>query len=393
MSNARRLPNYESPAFNLIILLVAFVLTALIVTGTVGTVALLRARSAHPSAANPTLMVQPASGGPGTTVLVTGTSFPDGAPVTIYLEPASSQGSFVPRVYGQSVVGEGGDLSLAFAMPAVWDDGTPIAEGQVTIRAVSGNGTAEPVAFFSYQPPPVQTLASSVRVSPLLGSPGDTLTIIGEQFAPGSSVHVYLIPREDAATLDVNLAYTYGGATADDLGEVRIPFAIPAQWPDGSAIEEGEVMVVVATEDFSQRATTSFAFEAAPPPQTDAPAQQVDAGGSSTVPIILLSPTNGEPGSHITVQGRNFPANSSVMLRLAPPESGIPYGTPVYTTAATDSGGQFTAAFALPARWPDGKRLNDGPLSIYAMTTDNSAGWYGWANIAFHNTVDAAGRY
>jgi hypothetical protein len=52
----------------------------------------------------------------------------------------------------------------------------------------------------------------------------------------------------------------YGEALADEMGNFSITFALPATWPDGTAIAESEIVVVVATQDRAVVASAAFTF-------------------------------------------------------------------------------------------------------------------------------------
>jgi hypothetical protein len=98
----------------------------------------------------PTILLDPATGGPGTSVAVAGSSFPAETQVSVRLGPPSVGAT--PQSYGESTTDAAGGFSLLFTMPAHWPNGTPIAETDLMVVVLNEDGSAKATAPFSYIP-------------------------------------------------------------------------------------------------------------------------------------------------------------------------------------------------------------------------------------------------
>jgi hypothetical protein len=64
-------------------------------------------------------------------------------------------------------------------------------------------------------------------------------------------------------------------------------------------------------------------------------------------PTITLNPTEGPPGTEVTVQGSGWTAGDIVSIQLGGPESGAPFNE--VAQATVDQQGNFTTTFTVPA--------------------------------------------
>ncbi len=99
-------------------------------------------------AAAPTLITEPASGGPDTLVTLLGSGFPANTQVTIHLGPPNVGAT--PNSYAEATTDGSGNLKLVFRMPATWPDGMPITEPKLIIGALAGQGETKALAEFTY---------------------------------------------------------------------------------------------------------------------------------------------------------------------------------------------------------------------------------------------------
>jgi hypothetical protein len=99
--------------------------------------------------AEPTIILSPTSGGPGTWVLVTGSGFPATTPVAVRLGPPDVGAT--PQTYGEGMSDASGDLSVAFKMPGQWPDGSPVNENEILVVVLNEDGSVKAVAPFAFR--------------------------------------------------------------------------------------------------------------------------------------------------------------------------------------------------------------------------------------------------
>jgi hypothetical protein len=98
----------------------------------------------------------------------------------------------------------------------------------------------------------------SIELNPASGGPGTAVAIAGFDFPAGTAVQVRLGPPDVGAS-----PRSYGEAKTDKSGGFNLVFEVPAEWPNGTRIQEDLLTVVVINEDASVKATASFAFQPA----------------------------------------------------------------------------------------------------------------------------------
>jgi hypothetical protein len=98
----------------------------------------------------PFILLDPISGGPGTSVTVSGDGFPPSTPVSVRLGPPSVGAT--PQSYGDAVTDAGGSFVLSFTMPSHWPDGTPIEWADLTVIVLNEDGSAKAMVPFGYVP-------------------------------------------------------------------------------------------------------------------------------------------------------------------------------------------------------------------------------------------------
>lgn len=138
-----------------------------------------------------------------------------------------------------------------------------------------------------------------------------------------------------------------------------MPFSVPDKWPDGSLIESGQLILIVATTDFSEQAST--VFNVVEPKPTVA-----------IEPYTNVSPASDGAGTQVTVTGGGFPAATQVNVHLAQlvRASGIVEDPAIYQSTTTDANGNFSITFVMPNTWPDNSFIGTGKLAIVVATAD-----------------------
>jgi hypothetical protein len=105
----------------------------------------------------PIIVLDPITGGPGTSAVVTGSGFPAETQVSVRLGPPSVGAT--PQSYGDATTDIDGRFTLSFTMPAHWPDGTPITETDLVVVVLNEDGSAKATAPFGYIPSPSDALA------------------------------------------------------------------------------------------------------------------------------------------------------------------------------------------------------------------------------------------
>ena len=101
-------------------------------------------------------------------------------------------------------------------------------------------------------------------IAPAAGGPGTQISVSGGGFPANVPVAAYL----GAFTGNIDPAQFPSGYTStvtDGDGNYAMSFAIPATWPDGTPLETGKMVVLVATGDFGLRASALFDYIAPTP--------------------------------------------------------------------------------------------------------------------------------
>jgi hypothetical protein len=98
----------------------------------------------------------------------------------------------------------------------------------------------------------------SISILPKHGKPGTLVTVIGSGFPAGCPVEIRLSSENSGATTQVYASTEASAST----GYVQASFRMPDRWPNGESIVIPQVLIVAATPDFLEKATTPFAYEA-----------------------------------------------------------------------------------------------------------------------------------
>ena len=157
---------------------------------------------------------------------------------------------------------------------------------------------------------------ADVTVTPASVVPGQTLTVVGREFAQNATISVIQIGAETIPAANID-----NGATVntDSSGNWSASVVIPVNATSVTANAAHQIRVL----DSRGRA------------------------GVATVAIpeaaLTVTPSGGRPGSFITVSGAGFPASGDIT-----PTVNVLYDGEQRSTALTDSAGAFSVRFKVP---------------------------------------------
>ncbi len=262
--------------------------------------------------------------------------------------------------------------------------------------------TVPPTITPTSTPTVTATPVPFATVNPTTGGTGTTVTLSGGGFAANTTVNVHLGALVNAAAVDV--PHVYATTTTDSNGNYSVSFVLPATWPDGSPVTAGQLVVLVATEDFSAQASALFVYRASEPTVTPAatttattmPTEAATATATTTpiatatatvtplpvsptpsptatpLPHVELAPVVGSANTQITISGGGFPANTSVYVYLGAFDGAIdPGANPEhYVILTTDAAGDYSGVLTLPRTWPNGDPIPAGPVIVLVATND-----------------------
>lgn len=96
----------------------------------------------------------------------------------------------------------------------------------------------------------------AIVLAPAAGGANTQVVVTGKNFPAGMAVMLRLGPPDVGAT-----PFSYATGVADAQGRFSLNFSVPEQWPDGTAIVESTLTVIVLNDDGSVKATAPFLFE------------------------------------------------------------------------------------------------------------------------------------
>ena len=207
-----------------------------------------------------------------------------------------------------------------------------------------------------------------IVLTPTSGASNSPLTIDGFGFPP--TAHIQIGFSSMSETHD---PVQIGEVIASADGQFKLIFMIPQNWQDGALIIDDSLSITAASSDRS--ISTSAVFNVASTPGVTPSATKSAAGGQQpagrNLPAVVIAPTGGTARTSVTVRGTGFPSSVEVVIRLGLPGSGAM--SQVYASTVSDTAGNVTVVFLMPAAWPDGKPIVEKRLAIVAVTTDGSA--------------------
>lgn len=273
----------------------------------------------------------------------------------------------------------------------------PTLTATATVPPTATPTTAPPTATATPTTVPLTATPVPVATSrPTTGEAGTQVTITGSGFPANTAVNVHLGALASAAAANATPTI-YATTTTDSNGAYQVTFAMPSQWPDGSTISEGQVVVIVATADFSIQVSTIFAYRTSNATTTPtvtptatattvATATSIATSTPTALPSptiavsptpaanVRLMPTTGGPNTQVVVSGSGFPANSTVYIYLGAFDGAIdPNDNPEhYVILSTNTNGEYSGVLAIPSTWPTGESIAAGTMIILVATNDFS---------------------
>ncbi len=231
----------------------------------------------------PGITLAPTSGGPGTAVDVTGSGFGASEPITVSFDGT--------QVASSGTTSAGTLTGLAFSVP------NPAAAGahSVVVRGTT-SGLTQSATF-------TVTSQATIALAPTTGGPGATVVINGSNFGASQPV-----------TVSVDGLQVASGATSSVGAVANLSFKMP------NPVAAGPHTVVVRGTASGRMASATFTIIGEPG--------------------IVLSPTNGVPGTTVAINGFGFGASQPVTVSLD--------GTQIAAISASSEGTLTNIRFIVP---------------------------------------------
>jgi len=198
-------------------------------------------------------------------------------------------------------------LALLFAVA--------LAGCTIAVVATGQTATPEPSATPLGVPP-------SIQLSATTAGPGSWVTVSGEGFPPGAVVTV------SVASTTANVPpQTYAVFQTPPSGQFSITFALPANWPDGTPIADGDLVVMAVAQGANVYASATLHYVPVPSGQAT-PTPTAPAATPTSLPTYTVSPTP-QPElppnvGMVTAGALNLRYGPSTAY---PPIGSLPYGT------------------------------------------------------------------
>jgi hypothetical protein len=241
----------------------------------------------------PTLTLDPTSGPPGSTVLVSGTGFGPSEEIDILFIQNRT------RFLGSTTSDPSGNFSVDETIPGNADP------GDASIRAQGAVSRIRATATFTVNPVP----QAAIKLQPPSGPPGSSLLVTGKGFGQNEEIDVLFIQTQTKFL---------GSTTSDPLGRFSLTVTIPgdANAGDATVRAQGAVSLI--------EATATFIVIAQP------------------VPTLTLDPASGPPLTSVLATGTNFGANEHIQLLF------IQDRTQGLGTTTTNGSGAFSVTVVIP---------------------------------------------
>ncbi|MBI5931503.1 MAG: SH3 domain-containing protein [Chloroflexi bacterium] len=292
--------------------------------------------------AQPLLTANPSTIAKDTQVALVGTGYPASTQVNVYI--GLNAATIFTNVYASTFTDANGNFSTSFKMPAQWPNGQNIGSGPmvISVKTAANVGALTTVTFTASQ-----TYTPVVVISPNTGPSGTNITVSGSGYPPSVSVSVRL-----AITSTDFLTTPYVTAVTSTSGTFATSFIMPSKWPDNSTITQTNLQVVALVDGTSYVDSEAFTYQPA-----------------VSTAVITINPTSASASTDISVSGSNFPANTTVEIRLGLPSAG--YISSPYLTVSTNSSGAFTTPFTIPTQWTNGTPITDTALQVVVTVASN----------------------
>lgn len=309
---------------------------------------------------SPTVTAQPSTVNIGSQIRLVGENFPLQSRVLAYMGNSASNLDEAP--YASGLTAADGSITLSFNLPSRFEDGRAINNGELVFVVETADGlfSAEtrvtvqlttPVTAVNTGTLPTPAQPATVSISPDNGTVGTQININGRNFPANQRVNVHLGNETAGANNAV-----YASAFSDANGNISLTFNMPGVYADGTPIQSDQIVIMVATDNFSSSAALLFNFTPVSQPVV--------------LPAISIRPTSVKINESVTVSGRNFAPNAMIAILVGPSANDL-RGT--YRTVTSDAGGGFEATFKMPERWKDGQKVRAKQVTIVASHTASGA--------------------
>lgn len=268
---------------------------------------------------------------PGDHVVLTGQGFTPGVWLTIGMGTLTSPvggnyATVLPNASGQFTI----DLTLT-----QYPNGTPLHADTIVLQAHNATSSQKASAQIQILAAPTLTAnRTSMR-------PGDSVTLTGWGFTPGTSVAIGM------GTSTTGVAGNYGTATVDANGRFVITTTL-SRYPDGSVLRPGTILLQAYNWNWSEVAGVQV---------------QVLA-----TPSLTVNRSTVRPGDQVTLTGQGYTPGVWLTLNVLNASTGVSWD---YGTVLTDSNGYFTTTATLD-RYPDGSAIQAGVVVLTARTADGA---------------------
>lgn len=315
----------------------------------------------------PTLNVNPSSGGPDTPVTLSGSGFPANTRINAHLaRVVSAASSGEPETYGSTMTDAQGNFSFAITIPREWrgtDD--EIDTGTLMVLVATDNFAVQASASFDYF---VEVPRPTINLAPAVGGAGTAIAVRGDGFPADTPISLYLGAfGEQIGDRD---SQRYASTVTDGDGRYQLAFTLPATWPDGSPITQERLVALVANDNFSVQASESLTFVLPSPPPATATSAPPATPTAAPQPRLSLAPASGGAGTVVQATGSGFPAGAALTLYLASfeGEGESSEGNQQYAAGIADSNGNYSLAFTMPTEWPNDERISSGRILVVVAT-------------------------
>jgi hypothetical protein len=212
----------------------------------------------------PRLTLTPSQGPLNTELSIEGSGFPVAAPVRITM--GEVEATRPAQFIGQVAANERGAIKLAFILPSLWSDGTPITERQLRFTALVSQSDAVYADYTNTSAPAQTRIAASgegdprakITLSPATGTVNTRVIVNGVGFSPNNRVSARIgVVGAGAGPQE------YANAVSSGEGTVSMILMIPSVWPDGRKLSEPQIVIMLSSDDGRSRAVAEFSLSPA----------------------------------------------------------------------------------------------------------------------------------
>ncbi|MFN8440179.1 MAG: PA14 domain-containing protein [Caldilineaceae bacterium] len=222
-----------------------------------------------PDTATPTLVptatnTPPATATPTATQSVPPTATATNVPATATSAPPATNTATETSVPTATATTAAPTATATTVPPTATDTSVPPTATPTATVAPTATNTPVPPTDTPTSAPTATPLGGAIAfIDPAFGGGGSEVRVAGNHFPANATVNVHVAPftTPDPAQLAEKI---YATTTTNKNGDFTLTFTVPSIWPDGTAIPNGRVWVVLATEDFQVMVKVPFRFSDQP---------------------------------------------------------------------------------------------------------------------------------